>query len=80
VASTAAMLRGVEGQISSAFDGAGLTLGEFSANTGKGGDTPFDDDGDDSDPALAGLSDSDETDARMISDDTAQHSLLNIIL
>lgn len=80
VASTAAMLRGVEGQISSAFDGAGLTLGEFSANTGKGGDTPFGDDGDDSDPALVGVSDSDETDARMISDDTAQHSLLNIIL
>jgi hypothetical protein len=80
VASTAAMLRGVESQISSAFEGAGLLLGEFSANSGKGGGTAFGDDGDDDDPALAGLTDADETDAGIISDDTAQHSLLNIIL
>lgn len=80
VASTAAMLRGVESQISSAFEGAGLLLGEFSANSGKGGGTAFGDDGDEGDPALAGMTDADETDAGMISDDTAQHSLLNIIL
>lgn len=80
VASTAAMLRGVESQISSAFEGAGLLLGEFSANSGKGGGTAFGDDGDDGDPALAGMTDADETDAGIISDDTAQHSLLNIIL
>lgn len=80
VASTAAMLRGVESQISSAFEGAGLLLGEFSANSGKGGGAAFADDGDDGDPALAGMTDADETDAGMISDDTAQHSLLNIIL
>ena len=43
VASTASMLRGVETQISGAFDEAGLKLASFSANTGgqgKGGDTP----------------------------------------
>ncbi|MFD1508156.1 hypothetical protein [Lacimonas salitolerans] len=80
VASTAAMLRGVESQISSAFEGAGLLLGEFSANSGKGGGTAFGDDGDDGDPALAGEADVDETDADTISNDTAQHSLLNIIL
>ena len=80
VASTAAMLRGVESQISSAFEGAGLALGEFSANTGKGGGTAFGDDGDDGEPALAGEADADETDADTVSNDTAQHSLLNIIL
>jgi hypothetical protein len=80
VASTAAMLRGVESQISSAFEGAGLALGEFSANSGKGGGTAFGDDGDDGEPALAGEADADETDADTVSNDTAQHSLLNIIL
>ncbi|KGK79727.1 hypothetical protein PM03_09615 [Thalassobacter stenotrophicus] len=43
VASTASMLRGVETQISGAFNEAGLKLASFSANTGgqgKGGDTP----------------------------------------
>lgn len=80
VASTAAMLRGVENQIASAFEGAGLMLGEFSANTGKGGGTDFGDDSDDSDPASARVTDVDETDAGMISGDTAQHRLLNIIL
>ena len=43
VASTASMLRGVETQISGAFDEAGLKLASFSANTGgqgQGGDTP----------------------------------------
>ena len=80
VASTAAMLRGVENQIASAFEGAGLMLGEFSANTGKDGGTDFGDDRGDSDPTSARAADADETDAGMISDDTAQHRLLNIIL
>lgn len=80
VASTAAMLRGVESQISSAFEGAGLMLGEFSANTGKGGGTAFGDSGEDGDAALAGGSDADESDLGIIDDQTAQHSLLNIIL
>lgn len=80
VASTAAMLRGVESQIASAFEGAGLMLGEFSANTGKDGGTDFGDDRGDSDPTSARATDAEETDAGMISDDTAQHRLLNIIL
>ena len=37
VPATASMLRDVQQQISSAFDSAGLTLGEYSAGTGKGG-------------------------------------------
>ncbi|WP_187292474.1 flagellar hook-length control protein FliK [Octadecabacter antarcticus] len=37
VAATASMLRDVQQQISSAFESAGLTLGEYSAGTGKGG-------------------------------------------
>jgi flagellar hook-length control protein FliK len=37
VPATASMLRDVQQQISSAFDNAGLTLGEYSAGTGKGG-------------------------------------------
>jgi hypothetical protein len=80
VASTAAMLRGVESQISSAFEGAGLMLGEFSANTGKGGGTVFGDSGEDGDAALAGGADADESDLGIIDNQTAQHSLLNIIL
>lgn len=38
VPATASMLRDVQQQLSSAFYNAGLTLGEYSASTGKGGD------------------------------------------
>lgn len=37
VPATASMLRDVQQQLSSAFENAGLTLGEYSASTGKGG-------------------------------------------
>jgi hypothetical protein len=55
VPATAAMLRDVQDQLSSAFDSAGLTLGTYSASTGNNGGESGQKDGPTDQPALSEL-------------------------
>jgi hypothetical protein len=79
VPSTAAMLRGIESQISSAFEDAGLMLGSYSADTGKGDDQTPADEGQLQDKAER-LNKDTVFDSNAKQSETKDNSLLNIVL